>query len=134
MLVGGSAVLIGVCALGVSLYEASLMREEQRAAVIPLVEEYVANARQREAEILGGQFLERREALPFGELQADDRSFGTAAELGVPPAIRSWLDAHPGGFRYDFAAGVVYRQDPASDEYGALKLPHDLSETIVTRA
>ena len=38
LLVGGSAVLIGVCALGVSLYEASLMREEQRAAVIPLVE------------------------------------------------------------------------------------------------
>lgn len=37
-LVGGSAVLIGVCALAVSLYEASLMREEQRASVIPLVE------------------------------------------------------------------------------------------------
>ena len=41
-------------------------------AVIPLVEEYVANARQREAEILGWQFLERREALPFGELEADE--------------------------------------------------------------
>lgn len=38
MLVGASAVLIGVCALGVSLYETSLMREEQRAAVIPLME------------------------------------------------------------------------------------------------
>ena len=33
MLVGVSAVVIGVCALGVSLYETSLMREEQRAAV-----------------------------------------------------------------------------------------------------
>ena len=38
MLVGISAVVIGVCALGVSLYETNLMREEQRAAVIPLVE------------------------------------------------------------------------------------------------
>jgi hypothetical protein len=38
MLVGMSAVVIGVCALAVSLYETSLMREEQRAAVIPLVE------------------------------------------------------------------------------------------------
>lgn len=38
MMVGISAVVIGVCALGVSLYETSLMREEQRAAVIPLVE------------------------------------------------------------------------------------------------
>ena len=38
MLVGVSAVIIGICALGVSLYETSLMREEQRAAVMPLVE------------------------------------------------------------------------------------------------
>ena len=38
MLVGVSAVLIGVCALGVSLYETGLMREEQRAAVMPLME------------------------------------------------------------------------------------------------
>lgn len=38
MLVGISAVVIGLCALGVSMYETSLMREEQRAAVIPIVE------------------------------------------------------------------------------------------------
>ena len=38
MLVGLSAVFIGVCALFVSLYEAHLMREEQRSAVIPLLE------------------------------------------------------------------------------------------------
>lgn len=38
MLVGVSAVIIGLCALGVSLYETSLMREEQRAAVMPLLE------------------------------------------------------------------------------------------------
>ena len=38
MLVGISAVVIGVCALAVSLYETSLMREEQRAAVMPLLE------------------------------------------------------------------------------------------------
>ncbi|MEO1035931.1 MAG: hypothetical protein AAFX44_10260 [Pseudomonadota bacterium] len=38
MLVGVSAVIIGVCALGVSLYETSLMRAEQRAAVIPILE------------------------------------------------------------------------------------------------
>lgn len=38
MLVGVSAVIIGVCALGVSLYETSLMRKEQRASVTPLLE------------------------------------------------------------------------------------------------
>jgi len=38
MLVGMSAVFIGLCALAVSLYEASLMREEQRSAVLPMLE------------------------------------------------------------------------------------------------
>ena len=38
MLVGVSAVVIGLCALGVSLYETSLMRAEQRAAVVPILE------------------------------------------------------------------------------------------------
>jgi len=38
MLVGVSAVIIGLCALAVSLYETSLMREEQRAAVMPMLE------------------------------------------------------------------------------------------------
>jgi hypothetical protein len=38
MLVGLSAVVIGLCALGVSLYETHLMREEQRAAVLPMLE------------------------------------------------------------------------------------------------
>ena len=38
MLVGISAVVIGLCALGVSMYETSLMREEQRAAVMPILE------------------------------------------------------------------------------------------------
>ena len=38
MLVATSAVFIGVCALAVSLYETTLMREEQRASVLPIVE------------------------------------------------------------------------------------------------
>ncbi|MBU2677456.1 MAG: hypothetical protein KJP16_10250 [Gammaproteobacteria bacterium] len=38
MLVGISAVVIGLCALGVSFYETSLMRSEQRAAVVPILE------------------------------------------------------------------------------------------------
>lgn len=38
MIVGVSAVFIGVCALMVSLYETRLMRQEQRAAVLPILE------------------------------------------------------------------------------------------------
>jgi hypothetical protein len=38
MIVAVSAVIVGVCALGVSLYETSLMREQQRAAVVPMLE------------------------------------------------------------------------------------------------
>lgn len=38
MWVAVSAVLVGVCALLVSLYEAQLMRQEQRSAVLPILE------------------------------------------------------------------------------------------------
>ncbi len=38
MLVGVSAVIIGICALAVSLYETRLMRAEQRSAVLPMLE------------------------------------------------------------------------------------------------
>ena len=38
MIVAISAVVVGVCALAVSLYETSLMRTEQRAAVMPMLE------------------------------------------------------------------------------------------------
>ncbi len=38
MMVAVSAVLVGICALAVSLYEAQLMREEQRSAVLPILE------------------------------------------------------------------------------------------------
>ena len=38
MMVAVSAVFIGVCAHAVSLYETQLMREEQRSAVLPILE------------------------------------------------------------------------------------------------
>lgn len=38
MMVGVSAIFVGLCALGVSMYEAGLMREEQRSAVLPILE------------------------------------------------------------------------------------------------
>ncbi len=54
MIVGVSAVFIGVCALFVSLYEANLMREEQRSAVLPLLElgrsHYVSDADEDQAK------------------------------------------------------------------------------------
>ncbi len=52
MLVGVSAVFIGVCALAVSLYETRLMRSEQRSAVLPLLElsrSYYANENYEDA-------------------------------------------------------------------------------------
>lgn len=69
MLVGISAVVIGVCALGVSLYETSLMREEQRASVMPLLE-------------LSRSFnLDRGE-----ELENGSRLFLQAQNVGIGPA------------------------------------------------
>ena len=69
MMVGISAVIIGVCALGVSLYETSLMREEQRAAVMPLLE------------------LSRSHNLKSGEPAAEESRLWLQAEnVGIGPA------------------------------------------------
>lgn len=82
MLVGISAVIIGVCALGVSLYETSLMREEQRAAVMPMLE------------------LMRSYNLPDdGESESKARLWLHAENVGIGPArvqdFRVTVDGQP---------------------------------------
>lgn len=68
MLVALSAVLIGVCALGVSLYETSLMRNEQRAAVLPLLE------------------LSRSYSINRSDGKAEQRLYLQAENVGIGPA------------------------------------------------
>ena len=82
MLVGLSAVFIGICALAVSLYEAKLMREEQRSSVLPIVE-------------LGRSYFTR------GEMGADNewRLLLHAENVGIGPAViadfRVTVDGEP---------------------------------------
>lgn len=82
MLVGISAVVIGVCALAVSLYETSLMREEQRAAVMPLLE------------------LSRSYNLPADDASGDEPQLLLQAQnVGIGPArvvdFRVMIDGAP---------------------------------------
>ena len=73
MMVGASAILVGVCALAVSVYETRLMREEQRAAVIPLMElsrsYYFENADAREES---GRLLMQAENVGIGPARVMD--------------------------------------------------------------
>lgn len=104
-------------------------------SVIPLVEEYVATSRQREAVLLGDVFLDRMEALPFGALVPRDREFGSAEELEVPGAVQSWLDEHPDESHLDAAhPGFVYRWNSVRGEYGRVRFDEASFELIVYRA
>ncbi len=104
-------------------------------AVIPLVEEYVTTSRQREAMLLGEAFLQQRDALPSGDVRAEDRAFGDAATLEVPPRVRLWLESHPGALRLDPAEPhFVYSYDPNAAEFGRLRLDAASYDAIVTRA
>jgi hypothetical protein len=69
MLVGISAVVIGVCAVAVSLYETSLMRKEQRASVLPLLE-------------LGRSYFVN----PEGQQRDKQRLTLSAENVGIGPA------------------------------------------------
>lgn len=104
-------------------------------SVIPLVEEYVATSRQREAALLGEVYLERRSELPSAGLTPQDREFGAAEQLGVPEAVRVWLQQHPNETRLDPAyPGFLYRRDAASGQYGRLRFDDSSFELIVFQA
>jgi len=104
-------------------------------SVIPLVEEYVATSRQREAALLGEVFLEQRSDLPSAGIMPEDREYGSAAQLAVPAAVRAWLEEHPQETRLDSAyPGVLYRWDAVSGEYGRLRFDDSSFELIVSQA
>lgn len=104
-------------------------------SVIPLVEEYVATSRQREASLLGQVFLERRSDLPAGGILPHDREYGTADQLGVPDAVRAWLEQYPNETRLDPAyPGFIYRSDSANGQYGRLRFDDSPFELIVSQA
>jgi hypothetical protein len=91
-------------------------------SVIPLVEEYVATSRQQEAALLGAVFLAQRTDLPSAGIVPEDRVFGSAEQIGVPEAVRAWLEEHPEETRLDPAyPGFLYRWDAASGQYGRLR-------------
>lgn len=104
-------------------------------SVIPLVEEYVATSRQREAALLGEIFLDRLETLPAGGLTPEDRAIGSAAELEVPEAVRLWLEAHPNETRLDPQyPDFIFRFDAENNQYGRLRFDESSFEVIVFQA
>ncbi len=104
-------------------------------SVIPLVEEYVATSRQREAALLGEVFLAHRSDLPSAAVVPEDREYGSAEQLGVPAVVRSWLEEHPDETRLDPAyPGFLYRWDAASGQYGRLRFDDSSFELIVFQA
>jgi len=104
-------------------------------SVIPLVEEYVATSRQREAALLGEVFLERHSELPSAANLLEDREYGSAEQLAVPAAVRLWLQELPNETRLDPAyPGFIYQLDAVTGQYGRLRFDDSPFELIVSQA
>lgn len=95
------------------------------AALMPLFEELVASA-------------EERELLVVSRALSTDSVEGKAAALGMPPEIHAWLDAHPGQiYREDSGSALprmLYRKDPQTGLYRRLHISDEVYHGIVTRA
>ena len=113
LIVAGAAIFISLCALFVSLYEAKIMREQQRAAVWPYVEIAVGASD-------GGFHIYTHNQ---GVGPARIRSFRALVD-GEPvrtwPALFSALGVEAGGWGNDLTNGRVI---PGQDWLRTLKAP-----------
>jgi signal transduction histidine kinase len=98
-------------------------------SVIPLFEKQVFDARNHEISLV------RRLFSAGISLESHDLRTGSADELGIPGAVRTWLDAHPGEVWADAKASpYVYQKDAASGLYRQVQIAHQPYRAVVDRA
>jgi signal transduction histidine kinase len=99
--------------------------------LIPNFESRVREARTIEISLITEIFASDRPELRMPPIAGYDYRQGTAAEIGVPPEILTWLDAHPGVVtaRND----VLYRKDAQSGLYRTVTLPTTVYDEVVER-
>src|SRR5512138_1982300 len=64
-------------------------------ALIPAFEQRVARAKLIEVSLIAQMFSEGGPALQLPHMASYDYRRGSAAAVQLPPAAKSWLDAHP---------------------------------------
>jgi signal transduction histidine kinase len=104
-------------------------------SVIPLFEKQVVDARNHEIALVRRLFSTGASLDGLGSLESHEFRQGSAEELGVSGALRSWLEAHPGEIWADAKASpYVYQRDAASGVYRRLRIAHLTYRTVVDRA
>jgi len=103
-------------------------------SLIPVVQEHIAAVQQREAALLGELFLADGRSAPR-VAWVEDRRLGSAEELELSPGVLRWVDENPGAVYWNAThPDLLYRKDPTTGRYGALRLTQGFYEDVVTRA
>ena len=104
-------------------------------SLMPLVEGKLKEARRREVSLIVESFQKAGPAeLPRG-LEAYELTTGTADELGMPLAVRAYLERQPGAVWHDVTVSeFIYKKDIFTSRYYRLRLPLAFYDTIVEAA
>ena len=104
-------------------------------SLIPLVEQRLTEARQREVTLIVESFEKIGPADPPRGLGSYSLESGSADQLGMPEEARLFTTAHPGAVWSDeHRSEFLYKKDPLSDRFYRLHLPLAFYSNIVEGA
>ncbi len=104
-------------------------------SLIPLFERQVYDARTREVELIRRILANGVPESALRALGSYDYREGRAAELAIPPAIQSWIDARPGEVWFDVRhSAYVYQRLAGSPRYRQVRFAPATYTDVVDRA
>ena len=104
-------------------------------SLIPLIEDQITTARERETTLIQEMFRERGSAPALPRMEIYEHLEGTAEELEIAAEVKEWLDRHPGEVRQEPGTpDRLYRKDPAADTYARLTISSEFYENAIHRA
>jgi signal transduction histidine kinase len=104
-------------------------------SVIPLFDRQVFEARTHEIALLRHVFQAGVPVESLKSLESHDFRQGSAAELAIPEAAKTWLNSRPGSVWADAKeSAYVYQKDPAAGTYRRLRIARLTYRQVVERA
>lgn len=103
-------------------------------SLIPLIEEQITTARERETTLIQEMFVERGSVPTLPRMEIHEHLEGTAEELEIAADLKEWLDRHPGEVRQEPGTpDHLYRKGPAADSYARLTISSEFYENAIYR-
>ena len=105
------------------------------AALIPLFEQRVATARQREVALAREYLTQVRPGSRFPDATREEYREGTASEMQLAPDVKAILDANPGNvYQQTLNSEFLYHKEPFSGLYRRLRLPSAPYDALLWQA